>query len=431
MKHVVSAFLSRHSFPVSLDIESCISALRCDMQAGLTGGPLPASQDMIRTWALPPEQHPAGTSVIVIDAGGTNFRSCLVTFDADGVPTISSVEKQKMPGTEGELSKKQFFDKIAVYLEHLKDQASSISFCFSYPMEITRDGDGIPSAFSKEIKAPEVVGCHMGKTLSETLAAHGWKKIKRITLLNDTVAALLAGAAGGSAGVSYSSYVGFILGTGMNTAYIQPAISGDRPVDEQIIVCESGKFDKIVRSDFDRAVDSRTARPGAYLTEKCCSGAYLNQVAAEVLAAAAHENMLSPSCSAALLQLEKITLMDIDAFLYSPYRTDTVLGAVLHRGVPEDYGIVFELLDAVIERAARYSAAILAAAVIESGKGTDASRPVCLLCNGTTFYKTHHLRTYVEGFLDDVLVRSRGLHYEIVTRENDIALGTAVAGIAQ
>ena len=36
---------------------------------------------MIRTFCNPPENSAKNQTVIVIDAGGTNFRTCLVTFD--------------------------------------------------------------------------------------------------------------------------------------------------------------------------------------------------------------------------------------------------------------------------------------------------------------------------------------------------------------
>ena len=137
-----------------------------------------------------------------------------------------------MPGLERELSKAEFFDAIADKIEYLKNRADRIGFCFSYSMIITREGDGIPNSLSKEIKASEVVGVPVGATLRQVLEKRGWNTISHIALLNDTVAALLAGAAGNNG--TYSSYIGFILGTGMNGAYIQPAFGGEK---KQIVVC--------------------------------------------------------------------------------------------------------------------------------------------------------------------------------------------------
>jgi len=430
MNRAVSAFLAKHDFPRHVDINTVIDALLFDMNSGIGGHP--SDEDMIRTWCNPPEERMTGKSVIVIDAGGTNFRSCLVTFDAAGAVDISLLKKTAMPGVERELGRKEFFDSIAGNLEHLKDRADSIGFCFSYPMTITDDGDGILIGFSKEVKAPEVVGCRIGACLEEALIEHGWKKPRKITLLNDTVAALLAGAACPDAGCRYSSYIGLILGTGLNTAYIQPPVSGRKDFPAQIVVCESGKFSHLVRSDFDKAVDSRTVKPGTFLMEKQCSGAYLGPVASEILHTAAGEHLFSDSFCTRLLSTAALTLREMDAFLHAPYDTGSVLGtACAEVATAEDYDCLFRILDAVVERSARYTASMLAACVLQSGKGTDASRPVCILCNGTTFHKTYRISSRVEGYLDDVLVRQRGLYYELIARENDITLGAAIAGLLE
>ena len=428
MNQAVAAFLGRHNFPVHQDINSVVDALLYDMDAGLSGRP--AGQDMIRTFCNPPEKNAAGESVIVIDAGGTDFRSCLVTFDSLGKPSIEFMEKTKMPGIERELSRTEFFNQFAENLEHLKDKSENIGFCFSYPMTITEDGDGVLIGFSKEIKAPEVVGCHIGAELSQALARHGWTKKVHISLLNDTVAALLAGAAGPAAGMRYSSYVGFILGTGMNGAYIQPEDPAYNELKKQIIVCESGKFKDVVCSDFDVSYDKKSVKPGTSIMEKHCSGAYLGPLSYEVVRTAASEGLFSSAFCASLLELTALTQIEMDSFLHSPYSTASVLGAkAAECATPEDYERLFELLDAVVERTARMAAAILASCVIKSGAGTSACAPVCLLCDGTSFYKTYKVRSRVEGYLEDVLVKQRNLYFEIVEKDNDITLGAAIGGL--
>src|SRR5574344_250758 len=430
MNNAVSNFLSKHNFVRHVDIDTVAESMLDDMNRGLTGGK--ADEDMIKTYCNPPEKTAAGRSVIVIDAGGTNFRSCLVTFDAQGKAEISFMEKTKMPGVEKELPRKEFFDQIAANLEHLKDKSDSIGFCFSYPMEITDDGDGILLGFSKEVKAPEVVGCRVGKCLKDALAEHGWKKPRRITLCNDTVAALLAGAACPDPGMKYSSYIGLILGTGLNAAYIQPALPGKKDFPKQIVVCESGKFKSVNRSDFDIAVDSRTVKPGTFFMEKLCSGAYLGPQSLEVLKAAAAEGLLGEKCAARIAKLESMTLIEADAFLHAPYNTSSVLGAIAAETASEDdYDTVYQLLDAVMERSARYASAILTACVIQSGEGTNASKPVCILCNGSTYYKTHAISDRVHGYLEETLTRERGLYWEIISRDNDITLGAAIAGLIE
>ena len=428
MNTSTAAFLLKHNFPVNMDLNPLVDALLYDMNEGLSGRP--AAEDMIRTFCTPPSKSASGKSVIVIDAGGTNFRSCLVSFDSQGKPQIDFMEKTSMPGIEKELSRKEFFNKFAENLEHLKDKSDRIGFCFSYPMTITEDGDGILLGFSKEIKAPEVVGCHIGKELAAALKAHGWKNSMHISLLNDTVAALLAVAAGPDDGERYSSYIGFILGTGMNGAYIQGEDAAYPGLKEQIIVCENGKFDKIQRSDFDIAYDSKSVKPGTSIMEKQCSGAYLGPLAFEAITAAAKEGLFTKKFADSLLKIEKLTLIEVDSFLHAPYATGSVLGAkAAESATEEDYDRLFQLLDAIVDRSARCAAAILASCVVKSGKGRNASRPVCILCDGTTFYKTHKIHERVEGYLEQLLTRERSLYYEIISRDNDITLGAAIAGL--
>ena len=424
-----SAFLGKHGFVQNVDVDDVADAILYDMDQGLHGRE--ADQDMIRTWTLPPEKKPVNKSVIVIDAGGTNFRSCLVTFDQNGVPAITEMEKTKMPGVERELGKAEFFEQIAKNLDHLKDKADCIGFCFSYPMEITSDGDGILTSFSKEVKAPEVVGSKIGACLAEALVARGWKKPKSVMLLNDTVAALLAGAANPASGNVYSSYVGFILGTGMNSAYIQPPLSDVPGFDKaDVIDCEVGKFCKIPRSDFDREFDATSAKPGTFYLEKSCSGAYLGPVGYYALKGAAKEGFVSPKLGAELLKLPSLTLIELDGFLRAPYNKETTLGALLaDYGAQEDYNFVFEVLDAIVNRSARYAAAILVASVLKTGQGHDPTKPVCVVCNGSTFYKTYRTPGRVKACLEESLTKKRGLAWHAANIENDITLGAAIGGL--
>lgn len=427
MNNQVSAFLSAHNFVNHVDVLTVAQAIIDDMKKGLKKEG--ADQDMIRTFCNPPEKSAKNQSVIVIDAGGTNFRSCLVSFDADGVPSISEMEKTRMPGVEKELSRKDFFEQIANNLEHLKNKSDRIGFCFSYPMEIQEDGDGVLLGFSKEVKAPEVVGSKIGACLKEALATHGWNSIKRITLCNDTVAALLAGAACAEEGDRYSSNIGFILGTGMNAAYIQPDCDCCN-IKKQIVVCESGKFLKVNRSDFDIDFDKTTVKPGTFYLEKLCSGAYLGPVSWFALKAAAKDGLFTEKTAAAINALETLTLIEMDKFLHHPYNKDCLLGKIACEvASDEDVDKIFQILDAIAERSARYSAAILTACAVKTGEGKNAAKPICILCDGTTFFKTYKVRERVYGYLDEVLTRQLGIYWNIVSCDNDITLGAAISGL--
>jgi len=428
MNSIVSNFLASHNFVTHVDVLSVAQAMLNDMDKGLKGQK--SDMDMIRTFCNPPKEPAKNKSVIVIDAGGTNFRSCLVTFDANGVPSISEMEKTCMPGVEKELSKKDFFEQMANNLEHLKNKADRIGFCFSYPMQIQENGDGVLLGFSKEVKAPEVIGSKVGECLVAALKEHGWNSIKRITLCNDTAAALLAGAACAEPGMEYSSYIGMILGTGHNAAYIQPD-SDVYKIKEQIIVNESGKFRGVVRSDFDKEVDSHSVQPGSFYTEKLCSGAYLGPVAFYALKAAGDDEILSANVNKALKALDSLSNIELNQFLHAPFSTENKLGKLMKdaKASEDDYNMLYQILDAIVERSARYTSAILTACTIQTGAGKNAARPVCLFCDGSTFFKDWKLKDRVCGYLDEVLTNQLGLYYHVTTCDNDITLGAAISGL--
>ena len=429
MNTTVSSFLMKHNFVNHIDVLALAQGILDDMRRGLKKQG--SDQDMICTFCNPPKDTAKNESVIVIDAGGTNFRSCLVTFDEKGIPVISEMEKTKMPGVERELSRKDFFEQIANNLEHLKNKADRIGFCFSYPMEIQTDGDGILLGFSKEVKAPEVIGSKVGECLKTALAQHGWNTIKRITMCNDTTSALLAGAATAGDIHRYSSYIGYILGTGMNAAYLQPDCDCCG-IQKQIIVCESGKYKNINRSDFDIEFDKTTVKPGSFYLEKQCSGAYLGPVSTIILKTAAKEGIFSTKMNEELNKLEPLTLIEMDKFLHGPFNKDCALGKLACEvATEEDLDMLYQLLDAVVERSARCSAAILTACAIQTGAGKNAAHPVCILCNGTTFYKTWMVRERTAAYLDEILTNKLGIHWEIVSAENDITLGTAISGLIE
>ena len=72
----------------------------------------------------------------------------------------------------------------------------------------------------------------------------------------------------------------------------------------------------------------------------------------------------------------------------------------------------------------------LAAFVIKSGEGTDASAPVAINADGSTYYKTRAIPfdATVRRELDAMLVSSRNVHYEITPQVDDAPM--VGAGIA-
>ena len=218
IKHKAIDFLRSYEMDyLDIDFNVNVEKFIEQMNKGLTGEQ--STLEMIPTYLSAANKIPTDKPVIVADAGGTNFRVATVRFDQHNNPSIENLEKFSMPGIERELSCSEFFETMAGYFKNVLSTSEQIGFCFSYPAQMQPNKDGRLVRFSKEIKAPEVVGELVGENLTEAIVSMGLGSKKSIVILNDTVATLLAGV--GYRNRNFSSYVGFILGTGTNTSYIE------------------------------------------------------------------------------------------------------------------------------------------------------------------------------------------------------------------
>ncbi len=434
----IDEFLKKYDFNLP-DVKNLTISIMQDMESGLSEKARytkTSEQPMIIASSRIPQGKPKNDTAIVIDAGGTNFRSCLVQVDSNSNFNITEIHKTFMPATDRELSKDDFYDAIAQNLDYLKDKAEKIGFCFSYAMEMTKDGDGKVMYFSKEVKAPEAVGTYVGKELKKALQKRGWTKIKKITMLNDTTASLLAGVAQSGGNSNYSSYIGFILGTGINNAYIEYDKIGkaDDDSDEHIIVCECGMFSQVGQSAFDREFDKKSNVPGASKLEKMCSGVYVGGVAFNEIAFACNEGLFSEGFAREFEKLSGITPYNIDMYLANAdqlLNKSVACESVLAKCIKceEDNSVLKTLLSLLLERSACIVSAVLSASVLKSGRGTAENAPVCIVANGSTFWKSFNLSQKVSEILKETLSGNWQRYFEIIKVSDDIVLGASIAAM--
>ena len=423
------SFLEKHCLTASsIDDKEVLSFFLSEMEKGLNED---ETRTMIPTHVSIDGNVKSGENVIVLDAGGTNFRTCLVSFDSEKRPQISDFRKVRMPGLEKEVSAAEFYSILADNVERLIDKADRIGFCFSYAAEITEDHDGIPIIFSKEIKAPEVIGTRLGKCLLEELERRGYDcSKKRVSVINDTVATLLAAKAARSENAS--SYIGFILGTGTNTAYIEKnenikKIRADQS-GAQIINVESGDFGIHV-GDLDELFLKTTVDPDKYLMEKKISGAYLGPFASLVIEKAIEEGVFSSQFRERYSKIDKLNTTRMSNYLEMPHNMDYDLVRCVD-GNEDDASSLYLIISSVIERAAKLTALNLAAAVIKSGAGTEPRYPVVINADGTTFYKTEGLEFYTRMYLDLILKKQYKRYYEVINVDSSPTIGAAIAGFS-
>ena len=419
-------FLKKHGLRAEdVDSDKVLDFFSSEMKKGLDGEE--SSLAMIATYTEAGNDIPDGESVIVMDAGGTNFRTCLVTFN-DGVAEISDFQKVGMPGAKKEVSKKEFFSILADNIQRFMGKSKKIGFCFSYAAEITPDHDGIPLMFSKEIKAPEVIGKRLGKELLAELAGRGYDtEGMTVSIVNDTVATLLAAKAAYKGDAS--TYIGFILGTGTNTAYVERNSNIKKlslSEGSQIINVESGCL-KLELSETDEEFMKTTKDSNSYHLEKKISGAYLGPFALFVLKKAAEEGVFSSQSVEKLSGMNDLETKDVGGFLREAGDFSNPLS--FFSANKEDAKNAYIIMRSIVERSGKLTALNLTAAVIASGEGDDPRRPVVINADGTTFYKTCFLEDYVKEYLDQILWKKEGKVCQIVSIDNSPTIGAAIAGL--
>ncbi len=423
------SFLKQNGLDVEgIDREALLLAFEEEMNAGLAGQP--SSLMMIPSFISIDKPVKTGTPVVVLDAGGTNLRAAVVKINASGKAEIGAFSKSVMPGTKGEIDAETFFSAFADFLMPIVAESDSIGFCFSYPAEVTPDCDARLIRWSKQIQVPSVVGKMIGSGLLRQLAQRGY--MRRIVILNDTVATLLAGK---SAGVSrdYSAYVGLILGTGTNTAYVErnDRITKRTDLDKtgsMVINIESGAFRRVQQSTFDKIMDAATNDCGHYSFEKMISGAYLGWLGYTVLTEAAKAGFFSATAAEKIMSWKMVSSKDLDDFCgASPEVDNPFLDAMFGE---DDREAVIRLCTPVFERAAVLTAVNIASAILKTGEGKDPARPVCVNVDGSTYHRTRtaQFRNRVQQELQQMLL-PRGIAYDLIRVDESPVIGAAVAGL--
>ena len=421
-------FLEENGFVVAekIDRQGMISTFMSEMEKGLKGEA--SSLRMIPTYVGVDGKIPQGTKAAVLDAGGTNFRSAIVSIP----PKIEDKKNQPMPGAKSDVSEDDFYAAFATELKRVAPKATvkKYGWCFSYNCDATPELDAKLNCWTKGIRAPEIVGQYVGKELLKRMGGG------EIAIVNDTVATLLAAKAT-EGDKTYSSYLGFILGTGTNTAYVEKNVNivklpGLDSEGSMIINAESGSFDKIKQSAFDAAMDAKTCDAGHNVLEKMIAGGYLGGVGLEVYKHAAKAGMFSAKAASAIGGLGALETMDFDNFCASFRKEGRVNPLDEVFADADDAKMARRLGVPVFERAAVLTAVHLAAFCIKSGEGADPSAPIAINADGSTYYKTRSIpfADTVRRELDDMLVRRRNIHYCITPQVEDAPMvGAAIAAM--
>jgi hexokinase len=198
-------------------------------------------------------------------------------------------------------------------------------------------------------------------------------------LCNDTVGTLMANAYQKK---SKDCRIGVILGTGTNAAYSDPLL------DDLIINIEWGGFDKFERrTEFDVACDENSGNPGRQVLEKMVSGLYLG----EVVRLATIKALQSQGASVPnnIKVRASVETADISNLLAGDEK-------LLSKSALADLdrttlSIMKRISEAVLDRSAAVSAAVLAGVVSKATAG-QATKRCEVGIDGSLFTKGHEYK---------------------------------------
>lgn len=370
------------------------------------------------------------TCVTVIDIGGTNVRSAVLTMGRQGI-RIENRNSFLTPGITHDIDSEQFFREIA---EGVKNSlgAERIGICFSLAALPAPDRDAVVVAGGKQMRITDLIGKKVGAGFLSAMGKIGISGKKDITVINDTVAAALAGE--GEAfrfrDHAYGGFMGFIYGTGTNLCYREP--SG------LMINVESGAYCGFPAGDLDDLYDAELIDAGEDRFEKMVSGGYQGGLAEKILQCAAAEGLLTRKTyqnifpendkKKGLARQSRIDSRNISAFSQDPDGDGKIARACC---CGEDRERLTGLFDALTGRSARLCCITITGALMHAGKRGQMHDPVWITAEGSTYLKQKGFREALEAYMDEFARKRHGLSYEFHQTEDAVFKGIAAACLSR
>lgn len=413
--------------PDCVDFDGFKSAFIEEMKAGLSGQQ--SSLKMLPLYLTADGQPYDGDTAIAVDIGGTKLRTAWTRFNNGGFE-ICDMRVSQVPGASGEITKEAFFSEIALKLKLIIDKSTRIGVCFSHAVEMMPDGDGRLLSFSKEIKVSGSEGMFITKELSQKLMEYGHRDTKSYVLLNDSAAVLMSGAAQRAAR-EYDSFIGFVLGTGMNISYIEKTEEIKKPLGDYqksaiIINTESGDFSRAAMGALDIELNAMTAFPQAQLLEKMTAGRYLGQLILLTLKKAAADGLLSTAAGAAVVLLGDLSLAETNTYLREIHGRNLLSEMCRDEN---DRRVFAAVINRLYERSAKLSAAAVAAVIEKTGTGRSPDRPVCVVAEGSTFHKLYTFKEKFEHILQSQYLKKQKRCCSVISVENAAIIGASMAAV--
>jgi hexokinase len=420
-------YLSDNSLDISqIDINSECNRYIAEMERKLSD---PKNQkELLPSYISNTPLLEPGKKVAVMDAGGTNLRTALVTVNDDLSFKVEKQQKDAMPGSQGKVSKEYFFDKAASLMKCLLNETDYLSICFSYPLAMVSRYAGSVIQLAKQLEIEGIIGTEIISEFKKAFLRAGSNIPSKITILNDSVAVLLGGTANSLS--KYNGYAALILGTGVNMAYVENrenihGICNEYAHNAMILDVEASRYGLMPRGKIDTLMDDNTVDPGDYQFEKMSSGKYLGSLFLYILRDAVESNLFSKELGKQIHGMTVIETRDITGFFYRP-NDENVLRRLYNLMSIYDKKVFDTILDALLDRAALYCAIAASAVVIKSINEKNHGK-YGIIVEGGTARNLHILFDKIKKYSSVYLKKQRGIEHEFIFMENAALIGSAIA----
>jgi len=321
-------------------------------------------------------------SFYALDLGGTNFRVIKLELYGEKQLKQTNSKKFRIPEDKMQGPGVKLFDFIAdCVAEFLAEETSPhtekiLGFTFSFPVKQTSINSGILIHWTKGFSAAGVEGQDVCKLLDESFKRKSMR-VKIAALANDTVGTMLA-----QAYLDPLCHVGLILGTGANAAYMENIDqigkwTGPKPPSGKMAInmewggfASNNKRSVLPTTKFDEILDKESKYPGQQAYEKMLSGMYLGELSRLILVELIKGgHLFGGNLTSALFNksilfttefMSKFEVDDTETLVQIRTILET-LGVT--NSTKEDRRIVKEVCHLVAERAAKLSAAGIAAII--------------------------------------------------------------------
>lgn len=368
---------------------------------------------------------------IAIDFGGTNVRVMLISLLGNGRYAIGKRMGRPLADaargydlTALDATGEELFAFVAELVENVLDAERdyALGLTFSYPMRQDAIDKACLIEWTKEIKTSATAGRDIKSMLSQALRGRGLHRINPVAIINDTVAAFMAG--------TYSHpdvCMGSICGTGHNTCYREASLYTDAGLP-MVVNIEAGNFSLAAGNPYDRFLDSSSLDPGKQLFEKMVSGKYMGELFRLLLLDLVDKKLLPAMHSAEasisrpfVAGAEILNWLSVDG----PAERVYIDNWLNEHGFPpyqnDDREILAMAANAILNRAIRLIAASFQAVL---SRATDKQSDLAVAIDGSVFEKIPGFSRKIEMLLNQNLP---GSTIKLIHTAHGSNIGAAVA----